>query len=104
MGDVNRQNEREKTMAKTQMAKIQLNGSTYTIVAESDSNVSEVKAFRVYKAWYEYRPDSYPLKHKKQIGKEQTFFKALTDVLGDMCGFKVLLVTEEYMSKLQSRH
>lgn len=91
-------------MAKTQMAKIQLNGSTYTIVAESDSNVSEVKAFRVYKAWREYRPDSYPLKHKKQIGKEQTFFKALTDVVGDMCGFKVLLVTEEYMSKLQSRH
>lgn len=86
----------------TQMAKVYLGGNTYTVIAEMDKDSGRVIMFRVYKAWNEYRPGTWPLKHKVQIGKENNLFQALMDITGDIMKKPMVMIPTEYLKELQA--
>lgn len=88
---------------RTQIAKIDWLGNTYTITKEIDKNASQgVFTFRIYRAWNEYREGTYPLRHKKQIGKTSALFPALMAIVNDICRKEMVMIPAQYLKELQA--
>lgn len=86
---------------KNQIAKVVYGEFTYSITAEI--NESHEHTYRVYKAWYEHRPYQYPLKHKKQIGTSDNFFKALMMFTSDVFKRQMKMIPAMELQALKSK-
>ena len=84
------------------VTKIYLGGKTYTVVAELDDDAGVVTAFRVYKAWSEYKGDGFYKKHKNLVSKETNLFQALMSITSDFSGKQMVMIPAEYLKELQS--
>ncbi len=86
---------------KNQIAKVVYGEFTYSITAEM--NEPGGHTYRVYKAWHEYRPYQHPLKHKKQIGTSDNFFKALMMFTSDVFKRQIEMIPAKELQALKSK-
>ena len=77
---------------KKQIVKMNVNGSTYTVINDTEKKVNPLS---VYRHWIEYREGTYPLKHKKLLDRYADLTSCMCKIMSDICHKEKVIVDLE---------
>lgn len=81
---------------KHQIVKMDVNGTTYRVINDTENSCNSLS---VYREWKEYRDGMYPLNHKKLLDRYADLYSCMCRIMSDIHHKEMVIVEADAFYK-----